>query len=129
MARMASGSRPPSDRAVAASMIATSTGPACIRSSASSRLPAALGTICHDWTCWIRVRRVVASSGITIRTPRPRSSGTTAHCPARADAAASGSRIVKWNVVPTPGSLSSQIRPPISSQSRLLIARPRPVPP
>ena len=36
---------------------------------------------------------------------------------------------MKWKVVPRPGSLSSQIRPPISSTSFRLIARPRPVPP
>ena len=36
-----------------------------------------------------------------------------------ADAAASGSRSVKWNVLPRPGSLSTQIRPPISSHQPL----------
>ena len=36
---------------------------------------------------------------------------------------------VKWNVLPFPGVLSAQIRPPISSTSFLLMARPRPFPP
>ena len=39
--------------------------------------------------------------------------------------------MMKWKVEPLPGvpSLSTQIVPPISSTSRLLIASPRPVPP
>ena len=36
---------------------------------------------------------------------------------------------VKWNVLPFPGSLSTQIRPPISAASCDEIARPSPVPP
>ena len=39
------------------------------------------------------------------------------------------STIVKWNVLPLPTSLSTQIRPPISSTSRVEMASPRPVPP
>ena len=113
----------------AASMIATSTGPrlrpvqrlarGCRQRSAPSATTGPAGSGSAGWS-----RRRGPRSG-----PRPRSSGTTARRPGRAVAAACGSRSVKWNVVPTPGSLSSQIRPPISSQSRLLIARPRPVPP
>ena len=38
-------------------------------------------------------------------------------------------RAVKWNVLPAPGSLSTQIRPPISSTSCAEMVRPRPVPP
>ena len=37
--------------------------------------------------------------------------------------------MVKLNVEPLPTSLSTHIRPPMSSASRLLMARPRPVPP
>ena len=37
--------------------------------------------------------------------------------------------MVKWKVEPLPGSLSTHIRPPMSSPRRLLIARPSPVPP
>ena len=37
--------------------------------------------------------------------------------------------IVKKKVVPLPGSLSAQIEPPISMQSRLQMANPSPVPP
>ena len=36
---------------------------------------------------------------------------------------------VKWKVDPLPDSLSTHIVPPIRSASRLLIARPSPVPP
>ena len=36
---------------------------------------------------------------------------------------------VKWKRLPFPGSLSTQIRPPISSTSSMVIASPRPVPP
>ena len=39
------------------------------------------------------------------------------------------SQMVKLNVLPTPGSLSSQMRPPINSTSLREIVRPRPVPP
>ncbi len=43
---------------------------------------------------------------------------------------ARGARIVKRKVLPCPGpALSTHIVPPISSARRLLIARPRPVPP
>ena len=38
-------------------------------------------------------------------------------------------RAVKWNVLPLPTSLSTQMRPPISSTSCGEMARPRPVPP
>ena len=38
-------------------------------------------------------------------------------------------RTVKWNRLPRPTSLSTQIRPPIRSTSREAMARPRPVPP
>ena len=48
----------------------------------------------------------------------------------RGGSSATGARIVKLNVAPLPApSLSAHIVPPISSASRLLIARPRPVPP
>ena len=43
--------------------------------------------------------------------------------------AASRIRTVKWNVLPCPGWLSTQIRPPIKPASRCEIANPRPVPP
>ena len=39
------------------------------------------------------------------------------------------SATVKWNVLPSWGALSSQIRPPISSTSVEEIVSPRPVPP
>ena len=47
----------------------------------------------------------------------------------RVGASTSSATIVKWNVDPLPGSLSAQIRPPMSSARRLQIASPRPVPP
>jgi len=37
--------------------------------------------------------------------------------------------MVKWNVLPTPGSLSIQRRPPINPASVAEIVRPSPVPP
>jgi hypothetical protein len=42
---------------------------------------------------------------------------------------ASAATKVKWKVEPWPGALSAHIVPPISSLSRLLIAKPSPVPP
>jgi hypothetical protein len=36
---------------------------------------------------------------------------------------------VKWNVLPLPGSLSTQTPPPISSTRRVEMVSPRPVPP
>ncbi|MBV6475800.1 MAG: hypothetical protein MOGDAGHF_01366 [Rhodocyclaceae bacterium] len=60
------------------------------------------------------------------------STRAAAGTPEVAPAAASGctpKRAVKWNTDPRPGSLSTQMRPPISSTSALEIARPRPVPP
>ena len=44
-------------------------------------------------------------------------------------AAPTPSQTVKKKVLPTPGSLSSQMRPPISSTSRRQMVRPSPVPP
>ncbi len=49
--------------------------------------------------------------------------------PRRASASARPRRTVKWNRLPRPTSLSSQILPPIRSTSRAAIASPRPVPP
>jgi hypothetical protein len=42
---------------------------------------------------------------------------------------ADSARIEKVKVVPTPGLLSTLIDPPINSQIRFEIARPKPVPP
>ena len=44
-------------------------------------------------------------------------------------ASATSNAAVKWNVLPAPGSLSTQMRPPISCTSVAEIASPRPVPP
>src|SRR5262249_21160060 len=59
----------------------------------------------------------------------PASSRCSPPAAARSRASTSSAMIVKWNVEPFPGSLSGQIRPPMSSLSRLLIASPKPVPP
>jgi hypothetical protein len=73
-------------------------------------------------------RRLLALSS-TIRTRLPASSGCSPSAAARSKASTSSATIVKWNVEPFPGSLSAQIRPPMSSLSRLLMASPKPVPP
>jgi hypothetical protein len=68
----------------------------------------------------------------TISTRLPCSSGCTPTNSRRrlAGSSAVGATIVKKKVEPLPRpALSTHIRPPISSARRLLIARPRPVPP
>ncbi len=74
------------------------------------------------------IRRLVALSSTT-SSVRPCNAGGNAACQGRGfDPTASGT-IVKWNVEPLPTSLSTHMRPPISSASSLLMASPRPVPP
>ena len=76
-----------------------------------------------------RMRRLVALSS-TISTGMPSRPGRLRHCRRRpSSAGCCSSRAVKWKVLPWPGSLSTQIRPPISSTSCDEIVRPRPVPP
>ena len=85
----------------------------------------------HLAVCRLSTRRLVALSSTT-STRRPDSSGCT---PTKSrlragGSSASGARTVKQKVEPWPGpSLSTHIRPPISSASRRLIASPSPVPP
>ncbi len=76
------------------------------------------------------MRRLVALSSTT-STCFPRSDGCTPERSRRVGTGtrAAAARIVKRNSLPTPTSLVTLIRPPISSVSRWLIASPRPVPP
>jgi hypothetical protein len=81
--------------------------------------------------CVVTMRRLVALSSTT-STRLPRRAGCTPLRSRRAGAgasAAAAARIAKRNSLPTPTSLVTLIRPPISSVSRWLIASPRPVPP
>ena len=84
----------------------------------------------------MRPQRVICSTS-TVRLTAWSSTMSTRR-PARAPSvigragsseAAARATIVNQNVEPTPGVLSTPISPPISSHSRRLIARPRPVPP
>ena len=65
----------------------------------------------------------------TSSTCLPVSSLGTPAAAARDGTSAGSATIVKWNVEPSPATLSTHMVPPISSASRLLTARPRPVPP
>ncbi len=96
--------------------------------SASGPEATATGSIPHDSVWSVRICRFVPLSSTT-RTRRPVSCGTgpprkTGRAPSVASA-----RIVKEKVDPFPTSLTTSTAPPISSTSRLLIVRPRPVPP
>ena len=71
-------------------------------------------------------RAVALSSTASTRWPRSNSVGRSA---APAAGSAGGKREATWNWLPCPGSLVSQMRPPISSTSWALIVSPRPVPP
>ena len=74
------------------------------------------------------MRRLIALSSTTSTDLPVSSDGIPAA--ARRDGTSAGSAtIVKWNVAPSPSTLSTHIVPPISSARRLLTARPRPVPP
>ena len=87
--------------------------------TASTRLATVISDSC-------RISRAAALSSTTSTRSRASFSGTIFPVPV---AAPTPSQAVKKNVVPTPGSLSSQMRPPINSTSRRQIVRPRPVPP
>ena len=83
--------------------------------------------------CATRMRRFVALSSTTSTDcarrgrPRPASAGWAPRRPA----AAAGMRTARWKTLPSPATpvLSAVSEPSISSASRRLIARPRPVPP
>ena len=93
--------------------------------SAAAPLSATVGRICQRTSRSCRMRRLTSLSS-TISTRQIVQVDAPA-APARASLMPS--RAVKWNVLPSSGSLSTQIRPPISSTSVDEIARPRPVPP
>ena len=76
---------------------------------------------------WVaRIRRLVALSSTT-KILLPDQLAPMTGAPSCGGATFWG--IVNWNADPVPTSLSTQMRPPMSSVNRLLIARPRPVPP
>src|SRR5262249_57596487 len=74
-------------------------------------------------------QKTIAGIVVDDQNALPASSGCSPWAAARSNPSTSSAMIVKWHVEPFPGSLSAQIRPPTSSLSRLLIARPQPVPP
>ena len=75
-----------------------------------------------------RMRRFVALSSTT-RTRSPRRRAGRRDAAERDAPVATPKRAVKWKREPRPGSLSTVMRPPISSTSCAEIERPRPVPP
>ena len=75
-----------------------------------------------------RMRRLVALSS-TIKTGSPSRRGTPVRRVREPSWGRVLSQIVNQKVLPMPGSLSTQIRPPISSTSLAEIVRPSPVPP
>src|SRR5579872_5869474 len=81
---------------------------------------------CEAWL--VRMRHAVGLSSTTNK----RKSASLGWRVSNGDFAASvdaGNGTVKWNVEPFLGMLSTHILPPINSTRRLLMARPRPVPP
>ncbi len=80
----------------------------------------------HFRNCVVRIRRLVALSSTT-RILLPDQLAPITGAPFGGGANFWG--IVNWNADPVPTSLSTQMPPPMSSVNRLLIARPKPVPP
>ncbi len=103
------------------------------RASAALRqvTPCPCGAMPHLAVCSASTRRLVALSSTTsTRAPESAACGPTKVRRPVAGRSASGTRMVKRNVDPWPGpGLCADIDPDISSASRLLMARPRPVPP
>ena len=102
--------------------------PARSHSRAWAALWVSRGIIPHLRVCRVRMRQLVGLSS-TISRRRSASCGCG---PSSASGGASGAACkgrVKWKVEPFCGTLSTHILPPINSTSRLLMARPRPVPP
>ena len=100
----------------------------CIVARAIRPFSTAVGHICQCESISTSMPRFVALSS-TISTGRPRRLVDGWRL-ARADGfCESENRMVKWNVLPRLGSLSTQIRPPISSTNCDEIVSPNPVPP
>src|SRR6185369_859109 len=76
-------------------------------------------------------RRDVEVVRVVLDDEHPRHQRAAPVCVSRAVSPPARTRIgrVKWNVLPRPTSLSTQMRPPCKVTSRFEIARPRPVPP
>ena len=88
---------------------------------------------CPDATTSTRLARVLSGSCRISRAAALSSTTSTRSCASRSGtifpeplAAPTPSQTVKKKVLPTPGSLSSQTRPPISSTSRRQMVRPKP---
>ena len=82
----------------------------------------------HAVSISTRILRLVALSSTT-STRRPRSAAASIRSPRAPPSGARSRRSVTWKVLPRPGSLSTQMRPPMSSTSCEAMASPRPVPP
>mmetsp|Transcript_21123 Transcript_21123/g.82004 ORF Transcript_21123/g.82004 Transcript_21123/m.82004 type:complete len:293 (+) Transcript_21123:254-1132(+) len=105
--------------------------PARTQARAWAGLSVSRGTMPHLAVCSASTRRLVALSSTT-SSRRPFKPGWSPKNSRRlaSGSSARGAEMVKWKLEPCPGpALSTHMRPPISSASSLLIARPRPVPP
>ena len=113
------------------SRMTSNSSPALISASAASADSTSRTLIDQRDSCAERMRRFVAlSSTISARLP-PRSIGCLTGTDTRDEAGAVCSRTASLNVEPWPGfpELSAMSDPSIASARRLLMARPRPVPP
>ena len=112
---------------------ASNGSPAPSQRSASRRRCRWRATACPTWPPAGRATRRLVALSSTTSTRLPCSAGcapTKSRWRAGGSSAHAGASMVNWNVEPVPGRRSrAHMRPPISSARRLLIARPRPVPP
>src|SRR6185437_3350213 len=86
-----------------------------------------LRLMCHSSSKSRSTSRLAALSSTT-NTRRSRRSSVSGRRNFEAGDFCAANSAVKWNVLPTPGWLSTQMRPPISPTRREVIASPRPVP-
>ena len=106
--------------------------PASLAAKSSARASSApctkVGFIFHRPSIPSRIRRFVWLSSTTSIFTSRNSGGTTLNALVSMTSAMPRD-IVKWNLLPRPGSLSTQIFPPIMATNRAEIVSPRPVPP
>ena len=101
--------------------------PACDAASSASSAAwppsTAVGFMCQRVSCSSKIRRL---TGVVVDDRAPAGRPAAARRRAVGAASAISNGAVKWNVLPTPGSLSSQIRPPIMLHERRRDRQPEP---
>ena len=123
----------PSMPGISASTIASWNGrfcswACCNRRTASTPDSASVTSVPSAASIAPRIRRLVRLSS-TASTRNPRKISGLAGFRSTGFSKTRSHRMVKWKRLPFPGSLSTQILPPINSVSLFAIASPKPVPP